>query len=71
MNDKIKPISKIRRVRKVKIKMNKRRTLKGMYFNEMLSTIYKKNNLDNKEKEGKNKLEEYDDFEKHFIDKLC
>ena len=71
MNDKIKPISRIKRVRKIKIKLNKRRTVKGMYFNEMLSTIYKKNNFDNKGKENKNKLEQHDDFEKHFIDKLC
>lgn len=43
MSDKIKPISRIKKVSKVKLRLHKHKTMTGLYFNEMLSRSYDKN----------------------------
>lgn len=60
MSDRIEPISKIKRVsrvKKLKLKLHKRKTLKGMYFDELLSKTSNKKETDSKEQ--------------HVVDKLC
>jgi hypothetical protein len=70
MADRIKPVSKVGKVRKVKLKLHKHRTMKGLYFNEMYSKIYGKNDM--KQFETKSKPKENDNnSEKHIIDILC
>jgi hypothetical protein len=70
MADRIKPVSKVGKVRKTKLKLHRHRTIKGLYFNDMYSRIYDKNDM--KKFEKKNKTEENDNnSEKHIIDMLC
>lgn len=70
MADRIKPVSKVGKVRKAKLKLHRHRTMKGLYFNEMYSRIHGKNDM--KEFEKKNKTEEINNnSEKHIIDILC
>lgn len=74
MVDKIKPISKVKkayRVRRIELRMHKHKTIKGLYYNEILSRAH----------EGKvsnktvgNKVDETNESssygEKHIIDIL-
>lgn len=70
MNDKIKPIFKVKkisRVRKIKLRLYKHRTMKGLYFNEILSRQSNKN----PQSQTITKEETYNDGENHTIDTLC
>jgi hypothetical protein len=70
MDDKIKPISRVKKVskvRKVKLRLYKRKTMKGLYFNEMLSRANDKK----VQHETAIKEETHNGGENHLIDTLC
>ncbi|OOM67900.1 hypothetical protein [Clostridium sp. BL-8] len=55
MANRINPVSKVGKIRKIKLKLHRHRTMKGLYFNNMYSRIYKKNDIKKFEKKIKPK----------------
>ncbi len=76
MSDKIKPVSrvgKVTKLRKIKLRLFNRKTMNGSNFKELLSTAYDKKTHNETIKE-ESKTEEKkinDEEENHFIDTLC
>jgi hypothetical protein len=71
MSDKIKPISRIKKVSKVKLRLHKHKTMTGLYFNEMLSRSYDKKYVNKLGEKSLTETEENNDSGNYIIDKLC